>query len=193
MLHGLFNEVFMEAFLQSMTLVAFAEMGDKTQLLALVLNMRYGKPKQIMAGIFCATLLNHGLASWFGGWLAKQVSPHTLQDILAAGFIAFAFWILIPDKEDDEQRPSRFGPFVTTLTLFFLAEIGDKTQIATTFLAANYGQPLLVTCGTTTGMMIADGLAIAFGGKLMSMVSLKYLRWIAAAGFLAFGIWILTS
>jgi putative Ca2+/H+ antiporter (TMEM165/GDT1 family) len=183
----------MDAFFQSMMLVAAAEMGDKTQLLTLVLFLRYGKLRPLLLGILCATLLNHGLAAWLGKWIAAQVDPDTLRYILSAGFVAFAGWVMIPDKDPGKEGPSRFGPFLTTLFLFFIAEIGDKTQLATTFLAASFQAPWFVTLGTTAGMMIANGLAIIFGRRITEIVPMNYIRILAAAGFLIFGLWSLIS
>jgi putative Ca2+/H+ antiporter (TMEM165/GDT1 family) len=181
----------MEAVLQSFLLVAFSEMGDKTQLLALVLALRFKKPWPIMAGIFVATILNHGLASAVGGYLAGLMSPEHLRYLLAALFLGFAIWILFPDKEDDGPDTSRFGAFLTTLVVFFLAEMGDKTQLATVALGAKFQAPVAVTVGTTMGMLFADGLAVAFGEKLTQRVSMKHIRFGASALFVLFALWIL--
>lgn len=173
--------------LNSFFLVFASEMGDKTQLLALVLILRFRRPWAIMAGILAATLLNHGLASWLGGWLSGFVPAADLRWILAVTFFAFALWILIPDREDDLTETPRFGPFLTTLVTFFLAEMGDKTQLATLALGARYAQPILVTIGTTIGMLAADGLAVFFGEKLTKRVSMKWIRFVASFLFFAFG------
>jgi putative Ca2+/H+ antiporter (TMEM165/GDT1 family) len=173
-------------FLQSFTMVALSEMGDKTQLLAIMLVMRFKTPWQIMLGIFFATMLNHGLASWAGEWLANLVSPGTLRYILAATFFLFALWILIPDKADESKQTSKFGPFVTTLIAFFLAEMGDKTQLATVALGARFQSTFLVTVGTTAGMMASNGLAVLFGERLTRVVPLKYVRIAAALSFVGF-------
>lgn len=183
----------MDAIFNSFLLVAVSEMGDKTQLLALVLVLRFQKPWTIMAGILGATLLNHGLASWAGGWLSGLLSPEGLRYVLAATFAAFAAWILIPDKDEDGPESHKYGAFLTTLVSFFLAEMGDKTQLATVALGAKFQAPIAVTIGTTLGMLFADGLAVIFGEKLTSVVPMKYVRWIAAALFLAFGVVILAG
>jgi putative Ca2+/H+ antiporter (TMEM165/GDT1 family) len=178
----------MDALIQSFVLVAISEMGDKTQLLALVLTLRYRKPAPIMAGILVATLLNHGLASWVGDWLSQLVTPQTLRYLLAATFVVFALWILVPDKDEDGPQSDRFGPFLTTLVSFFLAEMGDKTQLATIALGARFQNPLLVTTGTTLGMLFSDGLAVVFGERLTKRIPLKYVRIGAALSFLAFAL-----
>lgn len=166
-------------------------MGDKTQLLALVLASRFRKPWAIMAGILCATLLNHGLASYAGGWLSTSVSSRHLAWALAAIFFVFAFWILIPDKDEGLKLEPRFGAFLTTLVAFFFAEMGDKTQLATVALGARFNAPLLVTVGTTAGMLAADGLAVFLGEKLTEKIPLKYIRYFASALFFIFGLYIL--
>ncbi len=181
----------MEAALNSFFLVFASEMGDKTQLLALVLASKFKRPWTIMAGIFVATLLNHALASWAGGWLSSFLSPQTLSWVLAATFVCFAIWILIPDKDEDLKEAGRFGAFLTTLIAFFLAEMGDKTQLATIALGAKYASPLIVTAGTTAGMLASDGLAVFFGHKLTERISMKWVRRIASFLFAAFGLAIL--
>lgn len=173
--------------LSSFALVALSEMGDKTQLLAFSLAAKFRKPWPIMAGIFTATLLNHGLASSVGSWIAAYVSPQTMNGILAAAFIGFGLWTLKPDTLD-EQKPQRFGPFLTTVVLFFLAEMGDKTQFATIALAAKYGSVAWVTAGTTLGMMVTDGVAVFLGDRISAKVQMKWVRWAAASLFFAFGI-----
>ncbi|MEN9836130.1 MAG: hypothetical protein RL011_2323 [Pseudomonadota bacterium] len=183
----------MEALLSSMLMVAVSEMGDKTQLLALLLMLRFRQPWAIMGGILAATLLNHGLAAWAGGWAAQLLSPTTLKYVLAALFFVFAAWILIPDKEDDASAGSRYGAFLTTLVTFFLAEMGDKTQLATIALGARFQAPVVVTIGTTAGMLVADGLAVFFGEALTKKIPLKYVRIAAALLFVAFGVTILVS
>jgi putative Ca2+/H+ antiporter (TMEM165/GDT1 family) len=182
-----------EAILHSFALVFVSEMGDKTQLLALVLATRFRKPWVIMAGILVATLLNHGLASYAGGYLSLYVSPMRLAYTLAAIFFAFALWILVPDKDEGLKVEPRFGAFVTTVVAFFLAEMGDKTQLATIALGARFNAPLLVTAGTTAGMLVADGLAVFFGEKLTEKIPMKWIRYFAAAIFFAFGIYILVT
>ena len=183
----------MEALFSSFLMVAVSEMGDKTQLLALVLMLRFRRPWPIMGGILAATLLNHGLAAWAGGWVAQLVSPTTLRYILAALFFVFALWILIPDKEDDDDKPSKYGAFLTTVVTFFLAEMGDKTQLATIALGARFQAPVVVTMGTTLGMLVADGLAVFFGESLTKKIPLKYVRIAAALLFAVFGATILVS
>lgn len=174
------------AILSSFALVAVSEMGDKTQLLALVLTSRFRKPWPIMAGILVATLLNHGLASYFGSWISAHVPQNIMAAILAALFFAFGLWTLRPDTLDEDEQKHRFGPFVTTLVLFFLAEIGDKTQLATVALAAKYQSMILVTTGTTLGMLATDGLAVFLGDRLSKAVSMKWIRISAAGLFFVF-------
>lgn len=181
----------MEILLKSFLLVAATEMGDKTQLLAFVLATRFKKPVAVLSGIFVATVLNHFLAAYFGSWISAQISPQTLKWILAAAFFGFAVWVLIPDKDDGEIKSSRWGAFGTTVIAFFLAEMGDKTQLSTVALAAQYDNLLLVTVGTTLGMMFSDGLAVVFGDKLAQKISMKYIRIFCASLFVLFGIGIL--
>jgi putative Ca2+/H+ antiporter (TMEM165/GDT1 family) len=177
----------MEPILSSFALVALSEMGDKTQLLAFSLASRYRRPWVVMAGILAATILNHALASTAGTWISAQVPPRVMSAILAATFIAFGLWTLRPDTLEADGKPDRFGPFVTTTILFFLAEMGDKTQLATVALAARYQAIVLVTLGTTLGMLASDGLAVFLGEKLAARISMRWLRYAAAAGFFAFG------
>jgi putative Ca2+/H+ antiporter (TMEM165/GDT1 family) len=165
-------------------------MGDKTQLLALVLALRFRKPLVVMLGIFVATVLNHGAATWVGGWLGQQVAPEHLRLGLAVIFFAFAVWILIPDKIDEASegaRGSSTSAFLTTTVLFFLAEMGDKTQLATVALGARFQAPVLVTLGTTLGMLVADGVAVVFGERFTSLVPMRIIRFASAALFVAFG------
>ena len=176
---------------KSLLLVTATEMGDKTQLLALVLATRYRRPWVIMAGILVATLLNHSLAAWVGQWISQTISPELLQWILAASFFAFALWVLIPDKEDEPVYNSASGAFIVTLVSFFIAEMGDKTQLSTIALAARFGDLMLVTIGTTLGMLIADGLAVFFGERLTQIVPMQKMRWITSALFVVFGLLIL--
>jgi Ca2+/H+ antiporter, TMEM165/GDT1 family len=181
----------MTSIFNSFLLVFASEMGDKTQLLALVLASRFRQPFAIMSGILVATLLNHGLASYLGGWISSLVTPRTLTWILAITFFAFAAWILIPDKDDDDDHQPKFGAFITTTITFFLAEMGDKTQLATVALGARYSSPILVTLGTTLGMLAADGLAVAFGENLTRKISMTWVRRIASLLFALFGLGIL--
>ena len=170
--------------------VALAEMGDKTQLLAFLLAARFKKPLPIILGILVATIVNHGFAGALGAWITTLLTPTALGWILGISFIAMAIWILIPDKiEDDEASiAGRFGVFGATTITFFLAEMGDKTQIATVALAAHYSSVLLVVIGTTLGMMIADVPAVFIGTKFAQKVSMKLVHGIAAAVFAVLGI-----
>ncbi len=178
----------METILSSFALVAASEMGDKTQLLALSLASRLRRPWAVMAGILVATLANHALASEVGNWVAVHLPPRLMAAILALSFIAFAAWTLRPDTLGDAQAPSRFGPFLTTASLFFLVEMGDKTQLATVALAARYRSVGLVTAGTTLGMLASDGLAVFLGEKLARRLSMAWIRRGAATLFFAFGL-----
>jgi putative Ca2+/H+ antiporter (TMEM165/GDT1 family) len=177
-----------EAIFASFSLVAVSEMGDKTQLLAFTLASRFRRPWTVMAGILVATLANHGLASSVGVWIAAYVPPRVMAAILAATFIGFGIWTLRPDTLDDDQKPSRFGPFLTTAVLFFLAEMGDKTQLATVALGAKFHSVGFVTLGTTLGMAVTDGLAVFVGEKLAHRVQGRWLRVGAAILFFAFGL-----
>lgn len=184
----------MEAFFVSAALVAVAEIGDKTQLLALMLAARYRKPLPIILGILCATLANHALAAWIGAEVAAWVGPETMRWVLAATFIVMAGWCLIPDKADEGPQAARkAGAFLATLVAFFLVEIGDKTQIATTLLAARFQDIILVTIGTTLGMMIANVPAVIFGERITRIIPMNYVRIAAAAIFAVIGIWILAA
>ncbi|NUN04624.1 MAG: TMEM165/GDT1 family protein [Bdellovibrio sp.] len=181
----------MEAILNSFFLVAATEMGDKTQLLALVLATRFKKPWHVMAGIFVATVLNHALAAWLGNWISAQVPTHYMNWALAIIFFGFALWILIPDKDDSNTDNMRWGAFWTTTVLFFFAEIGDKTQLSTVALAAKYHDLFLVTFGTTLGMMFADGLAVVFGEKLTAKIPMRWIHYASSALYVAFGVGVL--
>jgi len=179
----------MEALLISTGVVALAEIGDKTQLLAFILAARFKKPLPIVAGILVATLVNHGLAGALGAWITSVVSPEILRWVLGLSFIGMAVWTLIPDKiEDEETRAAqRLGVFGATLITFFLAEMGDKTQLATVALAAHYGAPLVVVIGTTLGMLVADVPAVVVGNRFAAKIPLKLVHSIAAAIFAAMG------
>lgn len=179
----------MEAFLQSLALVFASEMGDKTQLLALVLTLRFKKPLAIMAGILCATILNHGIATVVGGWIGAHVSEQVLHVALAAIFFGFALWILVPDKMEDSDviTKNTSNAFITTTVLFFLAEMGDKTQLATLALGAKFRMPVAVTAGTTLGMIAADSFAVFFGERLTKKIPMKAIRIFSAILFAAFG------
>lgn len=181
----------MEALLTSTLLVTMAEIGDKTQLLSFVLAARLRKPGPIIAGIFAATIVNHALAGSFGVWLSTMIPAHWLPWIIGAIFIAFGFWTLIPDKldEDDTPKDSRMGAFVTTTIAFFLAEMGDKTQLATVALGARYEEAIVsVVFGTTLGMMVANVPAVLIGQKLADQLPLNIIRKIAATLFVITGV-----
>ncbi len=181
----------MEALINSFLLVFVGEMGDKTQLLSLILAARYKKPWTILAGVTLATLLNHALASWAGGFVAGLISPVVLKWSLAFLFFAFAFWLLIPDKEGEIKTGSRYGAFLTTVIAFFIAEMGDKTQLATIALGARYSDALIVTLGTTLGMIASNALAIFLGPKLMAKIPMRWVRIFACVLFVLFGVAIL--
>lgn len=168
-------------------------MGDKTQLLSLMLVSMYKRPWPILAGVLVATLVNHGFAAWLGEWVASFFEPQTLRWILSATFFVFALWILVPDKEEEISKPPRFGLFLTTTFLFFMAEMGDKTQLATIALGAQYSNLFLVTVGSTLGMMASNALAIFLGQKFLKRVPMKWVRLIASLTFLIFGVGILLS
>jgi len=172
----------------SFALVALSEMGDKTQLLAFSLAARFKKPVPILCGILAATILNHGLASTLGQWVSNRVPASVMAFILAAMFIGFGIWTLKPDTMEETGNAPKLGAFLTTTILFFLAEMGDKTQLATVALAARYHSVFNVTIGTTAGMMLTDGLAVLLGDRLAGAASMKWIRWIAAGLFLLFGV-----
>ena len=177
-----------EAFLMSTGIVALAEMGDKTQLLALVLAARFRKPVPIILGILVATLLNHGMAGAVGSWLMHWVGPQAMRWILGVSFIAMAGWILIPDKLDEADAAQKGGVFVTTVIAFFLAEMGDKTQFATVALAAQYASLAAVVLGTTLGMMLANAPAVLLGERVTRLVPMRTVHLLAAALFLLLGL-----
>ena len=180
----------MESLLVSTGVVALAEIGDKTQLLAFILAARFKKPVPIILGILAATIVNHGLAGALGAWITSTVSPEILRWVLGVSFIGMAIWTMIPDKieEEETQIAKRFGVFGATLITFFLAEMGDKTQIATVAMAAHYASPLLVVVGTTLGMLIADVPAVFVGDKLANKIPMKLVHSIAAAIFALLGV-----
>ena len=180
----------MEAFFVSTAIVALAEMGDKTQLLALVLAARFRKPWPIVLGILVATLANHGLAGALGAWGTTGVGPQVLRWILGVSFIAMAVWMLIPDKldEGDADGAPRWGVFGTTLVAFFLAEMGDKTQIATVMLAAQYNAYLWVVAGTTLGMMLANAPVVWLGDRITRLVPIRVVHGVSAVIFLVLGL-----
>ncbi len=180
----------MESLLISTGVVALAEIGDKTQLLAFILAARFKKPLPIIAGIFCATIVNHGLAGALGAWITTVISPDIMRWILGISFIGMAIWTMIPDKieEEETQLGKKWGVFGATLITFFLAEMGDKTQIATVALAAHYAAPLLVVIGTTLGMLIADVPAVFVANKFADKIPMKLVHSIAASIFLVMGL-----
>ena len=180
----------MEALLVSTSVVALAEIGDKTQLLAFVLAARFKKPAPIIAGILAATLFNHGLAGALGAWILATVSPEILRWVLGVSFVAMAIWTLIPDEieEDEAHFAQRFGIFGATLVTFFLAEMGDKTLIATVAMAARFGDPVIVVAGTTLGMLLADVPAVFLGDKLSARIPMKLVHSIAAGIFALLGL-----
>jgi Ca2+/H+ antiporter, TMEM165/GDT1 family len=179
-----------EALYISTGVVALAEMGDKTQLLAFILAARFKKPVPIILGILLATLVNHGLAGALGAWITSVVSPDAMRWVLGLSFIGMAIWTLVPDKieEEETQVALKLGVFGATLVTFFLAEMGDKTQIATVALAAHYGAPLLVVIGTTLGMLIADVPAVFVGNKFADKIPMKLVHSTAAGIFAIMGV-----
>lgn len=184
----------MEALFTSTLIVALAEIGDKTQLLAILLATRFKRPLPIVAGILAATLANHFLAALLGSQVASVLDGQWFRIGVALSFIAMAAWTLVPDKIDDlDEKPARFGAFATTLVAFFLVEMGDKTQIATVALGARFHDVVAVTAGTTLGMMIANVPAVYLGQELVKRVPLKAMRIVAALLFLALGLSLLAQ
>lgn len=183
----------MQALLVSTGVVALAEIGDKTQLLALVLAARWRKPIPIILGILVATILNHALAGVVGAWLAAAIGPQAMRWILGLSFLAMAAWILVPDKADDEAaaREPRYGVFLATVVTFFLVEMGDKTQIATVALAAKYASLWAVVAGTTLGMMLANVPAVLVGEAAAKSLPLGVVRGVAAVIFAVLGLLVL--
>jgi len=179
-------EILMEAFLVSTGIVALAEMGDKTQLLALILAARFRKPWPIVLGIFVATLANHALAGAVGAWVTTVLGADALRWVLGASFIAMAIWMLIPDKmeEGEASEAPRFGVFGTTVVAFFLAEMGDKTQVATVMLAAQYHAYYWVIAGTTLGMMLANAPVVWLGERMTRLVPLRVVHVVSALIFM---------
>ncbi len=182
----------MYEFLISTAIVALAEMGDKTQLLALLLAARFRKPVPILIAILLATIINHGVSAVIGQWITTVLSPEILLWIVSIGFIAMAAWMLVPDQLDDESENinkwQKYGVFGATFVLFFLAEIGDKTQIATVALAARFGSIFWVTAGTTLGMMLANAPAVFIGNKLADKLPISLIHKIGAAIFFLLGV-----
>jgi len=180
----------LEALLISTGVIALAEIGDKTQLLAFLLATRFKKPWPIIGGILVATIFNHAMAGLVGAWITVHVNPLVLRWILGISFLAMAVWALIPDKIEDSEAHAvnRFGVFGATLVTFFLAEMGDKTQLATVAMAAHYGTPILVVVGTTLGMLLADVPAVFIGEKLAKRIPVKTVHAIAAIIFVLLGL-----
>jgi putative Ca2+/H+ antiporter (TMEM165/GDT1 family) len=179
----------LEAFLISTGIVALAEIGDKTQLLAFILAAKFRKPWPIVLGILVATIANHGLAGAIGSWLTTLIQPQALRWVLGLSFIAMAVWTLIPDKFDEgDAKLAKFGVFTSTLIAFFLAEMGDKTQVATVALAAQYNAFIAVVAGTTLGMMIANVPAVFLGAKIAHRLPVRLVHSIAAAIFAVLGV-----
>lgn len=179
----------MEAFLVSTGIVALAEIGDKTQLLAFILAAKFRKPVPIIIGILVATIANHAFAGALGAWITSLMAPETMRWILGLSFIGMAIWTLIPDKfDEDETRLAKYGVFGTTLIAFFLAEMGDKTQVATVALAAQYQAILTVVAGTTQGMMIANVPAVLLGDRIAHRMPVRIVHAIAAGIFAILGV-----
>lgn len=180
----------MEAFLVSTGLVALAEIGDKTQLLSLVLAARFRKPWPIVLGIFAATLVNHAFAAALGVWISKTLGDVWMARIAGASFLVMAAWILVPDKLDDEGGIERVGHgiFLTTVVMFFLAEMGDKTQVATVVLGARYDSLVAVVCGTTLGMLLANVPVVFFGDAIARRVPVAMVRRVTAVAFAVLGV-----
>lgn len=189
----------MDAFLTSTLLVAFAEIGDKTQLLAILLATRFRKPGPILAGIFTATIVNHYLAALLGHGIAGLLDSPAFRVAVALGFVCMGVWTLIPDRMDDNdfRQPSGAGVFLTTTVAFFLVEMGDKTQVATVALGAQFGGGaggvMLVAAGTTLGMMIANAPAVWLGEALVARIRMGLVRMMASALFVSLGFWMLGS
>jgi putative Ca2+/H+ antiporter (TMEM165/GDT1 family) len=179
----------MEAFLIATGIVALAEIGDKTQLLAFVLAARFRKPLPIVAGILVATLANHALAGALGSWITSIAGPEIMRWVLGVSFLAMAAWIMVPDEiDDDEVDKTRGSAFTATLVAFFLAEMGDKTQVATVALAAQYQSLVAVVAGTTLGMLIANVPAVLLGDRIAHKIPVRAVHAVAAAIFALLGI-----
>ncbi len=179
----------MEAFLVSTGIVALAEIGDKTQLLAFILAAKFRKPVPIILGILIATLVNHGCAGAVGAWVTTLLGAGTLRWVLGVSFIAMAIWTLVPDKfDEDDAKLARLGVFGTTVVAFFLAEMGDKTQVATVVLAAQYKDLVTVVAGTTLGMMLANVPAVILGDRIAGRIPVRVVHGIAAAIFAVLGV-----
>ena len=183
----------MEPVFISALVVALAEIGDKTQLLAIVLATRFKRPLPIIAGILVATIANHLAAATAGYFISDLLQGMWFRIVVGVSFIAMAAWTLVPDKDDELKSDSRWGAFVTTAVAFFLVEIGDKTQVATVALAARFHSVLAVAAGTTVGMMLADVPAVFLGEAATKVIPVRYVRWGAAAIFAALGVWVLAK
>jgi putative Ca2+/H+ antiporter (TMEM165/GDT1 family) len=184
----------LEALFVATGVVALAEIGDKTQLLALLLTARFRRPRPIMLGILVATLLNHALAAIVGNWLFVLLGPYAMRWILGISFLAMAAWALIPDSAPSgESTPARYGVFLTTVIAFFLVEMGDKTQLATVALAAQFQSLFAVIIGTTIGVMLANVPVVLLGEALIKRVPLRMVRTFAALSFAALGLWVLLA
>jgi Ca2+/H+ antiporter, TMEM165/GDT1 family len=182
----------LEAFFISTGVVALAEIGDKTQLLALVLAAKFRKPLPIILGILCATLVNHGMAGALGAWITEWLGPQYLRWLLGGSFIAMALWILVPDQLDEKDtKVAKYGPFLTTLIAFFFAEMGDKTQMATVALAAQFSNFPSVVAGTTLGMMLANVPAVLLGDKMGQRLPVNLVHRVAALIFALLGLAVL--
>lgn len=178
----------MLAVLQSFLLVLASEIGDKTQLIALLLVCRFRKPWVVMGGILVATLLNHAMAAYAGEFVAQHIDLQILKWILIATFVFFAGWILIPDKDEKLAESGHYGAFLTTAVVFFLAEMGDKTQLATVALGARFQSVLAVTAGSTVGMLVADGIVVFLGARILKKIPMQLIRRIAAVLFFLFAV-----
>jgi putative Ca2+/H+ antiporter (TMEM165/GDT1 family) len=179
----------MDAFLVSTGIVALAEIGDKTQLLAFLLAAKFRRPVPIVLGILVATIVNHAFAAAVGAWVASAMGPNVMRWVLGVSFLVMAAWIMVPDKiDEDDAKLAKYGVFLTTVIAFFLAEMGDKTQIATIALAARYESTVAVVAGTTFGMMLANVPAVLFGERIARKVPLKLVHGIAAAMFALLGV-----
>lgn len=180
----------MDAFLASLSLVTFAEIGDKTQLLSLLLAAKYKKPIPIILAILIATTLNHALAAALGNSLKDFINPTILHWMLGLSFVFIGLWVLLPDSlTADEEEGDRRGAFIASFIAFFLAEMGDKTQFATIALGAQYNDLLMVVAGTTVGMMIANVPAVFLGNRLLNLIPLRTVRMVSSAMFVLFGLW----
>ncbi|MBL8148725.1 MAG: TMEM165/GDT1 family protein [Blastocatellia bacterium] len=178
----------MDIFFSSLLLIVVTELGDKTQLLSFALASRFQRHWSILGAIVVATIANHLIAAFAGDFIAKLLSPNLLAVLVGGSFIGFAIWALLPEEEEEERISDRFGPFLTTLLLFFLAEMGDKTQLSAAALGAKFQKPFLVVAGTTCGMMLVNGPSVWLGKKIHKLIPAKAIKFIAATIFLIFGL-----